>query len=173
LNSGRSSLWLSATGAVVKRRAVVHQVKGVVALSFRSFGVFDRKRVAGLRRPSTSALTEPCQARRVTQTVSSLTRSECRPAPQTPLGRHHRGRMPRCTVTDSGWLGSHHRLLRRGLLIIRRAGHIHRRTDSQVHHAGDNQPSGFFLATILRVIGALRLALGKPLAGIALAKAQG
>src|SRR6476661_6376199 len=44
LNSGPLSLWLSATGAVLKRRAVVHRVKDVVALMFHDFGPSRRHR---------------------------------------------------------------------------------------------------------------------------------
>jgi hypothetical protein len=43
LNSGPLSLWLSATGAVLKRRAVVHRVKDVVALSFLPLDAFEKR----------------------------------------------------------------------------------------------------------------------------------
>jgi hypothetical protein len=34
------SLWLSATGAVLKRRAMVQRVKDLVAIMFRATGCF-------------------------------------------------------------------------------------------------------------------------------------
>ncbi len=65
LNSGPLSLWLSATGAVLKRRAVVHRVKDVVALSFLPLGAFENGSVGLPRQLSTSAPPERCRAQRI------------------------------------------------------------------------------------------------------------
>ncbi|EIG62195.1 hypothetical protein Bra1253DRAFT_07083 [Bradyrhizobium sp. WSM1253] len=99
LSSGPLSPWLSATGAVLKRRAVVHRVKDIVALSFPPLCAFENGSV-GLPRPGKSALPERCHTRRVIQPVSSLAGAANAESPQTPLGRRHGGPMSRYNVTN-------------------------------------------------------------------------